>query len=265
MPTAEIPAAETPTADASRLAGGLGPLPAERAALAGVALIHSFGKTEVLRGVSLAIAPGEIVALMGPSGSGKSTVLHLLAGLLKPDSGAVWMEGRRVDQLSEKSRNDLRLRSYGLVFQFGDLIPELTLGENAEMPLRLTGVGARVARRRALECLDRLGVADLAGKLVSEVSGGEAQRAAVARALVHEPQVILADEPTGALDTVTGELVLEAFVTAARDQGTAVLLVTHEPRVAAWAGREILLRDGRILGAGPGAAASDAGPSAVLR
>ncbi|MDR1188645.1 MAG: ABC transporter ATP-binding protein [Bifidobacteriaceae bacterium] len=219
--------------------------------LAGADLWRSFGKTEVLKGVSITIAPGEIVALMGPSGSGKSTILHLLAGLLKPDRGSVLMEGQRIDELSEKRRSELRLKHCGLVFQFGDLIPELTLGENVELPLRLTGVKAGLARRHARDYLGRLGVADQADRLVQEVSGGQAQRAAVARALVHSPKVILADGPTGSLDTVTGELVLEAFVAAARDQGSAVLLVTHEPRVAAWASREVLLWDGRILGSSP--------------
>ncbi|MDR0626147.1 MAG: ABC transporter ATP-binding protein [Bifidobacteriaceae bacterium] len=233
--TATTPATTTPPA-------------AQRAALAGIDLWHSFGRTEVLKGVSVAIAPGEIVALMGPSGSGKSTVLHLLGALLRPDVGSVWLAGRRIDQLSQNGRSDLRLHRFGFVFQFGDLIPELTLGENVELPLRLTGVKASTARRLAREFLDRLGVADQADRLVQEVSGGEAQRAAVARALVTSPEVILADEPTGSLDTITGELVLEAFVSAARDLGTAVLLVTHEARVAAWAAREVLLRDGRILG-----------------
>ncbi|MDR3107041.1 MAG: ABC transporter ATP-binding protein [Bifidobacteriaceae bacterium] len=224
------------------------PPAAQRAALAGIDLWQSFGRTEVLKGVSLALAPGEVVALMGPSGSGKSTVLHLLAGLLRPDAGTVWLGGQRIDQLPEQERSDLRLKRFGFVFQFGDLIPELTLGENVELPLRLTGTKADPARRQARDYLDRLGVADQADRLVQEVSGGEAQRASVARALVHRPEVILADEPTGSLDTITGELVLEAFVSAARDQGTAVLLVTHEARVAAWARREVLLRDGRVLG-----------------
>jgi putative ABC transport system ATP-binding protein len=224
------------------------PPAARRATLAGVDLWRSFGTTEVLKGVSLAVAPGEIVALMGPSGSGKSTLLHLLAGLLAPERGGAWLNGARLDNLSEKKRSDLRLRHCGLVFQFGDLIPELTLAENVEMPLRLTGTPPGAARRRARDYLARLGVVEQADRLVSQVSGGQAQRAAVARALVHGPEVILADEPTGSLDTITGELVLEALVGAARDQGSAVLLVTHEPRVAAWAGREILLQDGRVVG-----------------
>lgn len=222
-----------------------------RVALAGHDLRLSFGPTPVLRGVDVSLAAGEVVAVMGPSGSGKSTLLHVLAGLLRPDAGTVELDGQRIDDRSDAVRSDLRLRRLGFVFQFGDLVPELTVVENVELPLRLTGVARGPARARALEALDGLGVADVGGKRLSEVSGGQAQRAAVARALVHRPAVVLADEPTGALDTVTGELVLEALVTAATTTGTAVLLVTHEPRVASWAGREIQIRDGRVAGTVP--------------
>ncbi|ACZ29419.1 ABC transporter related protein [Xylanimonas cellulosilytica DSM 15894] len=217
--------------------------------LEGRRLTHSYGNTPVLGDVDVAVRAGEVVAVMGPSGSGKSTLLHLLAGLLKPDAGEVWLAGQRFDSLSERRRSDRRLRELGFVFQFGDLVPELTVGENVELPLRLLGTRPARARARAHEMLDRLGVVEHAGKRLSEVSGGQAQRAAVARALVHTPPVILADEPTGSLDTTTGELVLEAFVQAAKDQGTAVVLVTHELRVASWAARDVLLRDGRIVGA----------------
>lgn len=216
--------------------------------LEGRRLTHSYGSTPVLDDVDITIRAGEVVAVMGPSGSGKSTLLHLLAGLLKPDAGEVWLAGQRFDSLGERARSDRRLRELGFVFQFGDLVPELTVEENVELPLRLLGTRPAAARARALAMLDRLGVAEHAGKRLSEVSGGQAQRAAVARALVHTPPVILADEPTGSLDTTTGELVLEAFVQAAKEQGTAVVLVTHELRVASWAGRDVLLRDGRIVG-----------------
>ncbi len=215
------------------------------AALAGRDLHLSFGATEVLRGVDVTLQPGEIVAVMGPSGSGKSTLLHVLAGLLRPASGTVELDGQRIDHLSDKERSALRLRRFGFVFQFGDLVPELTVEENVELPLRLTGVARGAARERAHATLDTLGILDVGRRRVSEVSGGQAQRAAVARALVHSPAVVLADEPTGSLDTVTGELVLESLVQAARAQGTAVLLVTHELAVASWASREIQLRDGR--------------------
>lgn len=212
-------------------------------------LNHSYGATRVLRDVDFAIDPGEVVSIMGPSGSGKSTLLHLLAGLLVPDAGEVYLDGARLDRLPERQRAALRLRRMGFVFQFGDLVPELSLVENVELPLRVTGTRARRARRRAVDMLDRLGIADKAGRRVSEVSGGQAQRAAVARALVHQPAVVLADEPTGALDTVTGELVLEALVGAAHDQQTAVVLVTHELTVASWAQRTVTLRDGAEVGA----------------
>ncbi|MCL1872457.1 MAG: ATP-binding cassette domain-containing protein [Promicromonosporaceae bacterium] len=229
--------------------------------LEGRRLRHSFGRTRVLDDVDLAVRAGEIVAVMGPSGSGKSTLLHLLAGLLRPDAGEVWLAGERFDTLSERRRSERRLAELGFVFQFGDLVPELTVEENVELPLRLMGVHARAARARASVMLERLGVVEHASKRLGEVSGGQAQRAAVARALVHTPPVILADEPTGALDTTTGELVLEAFVHAAREQGTAVVLVTHELRVASWATRDVLLRDGRIVG---GSAAPSSGPSEPL-
>ena len=135
----------------------------------------------------------------------------------------------------------------GFVFQFGDLIPELTLVENVELPLRLSGAGRDAAQSRALEMLSRLEIGQVADRMVNEVSGGQAQRAAVARALVHKPAIVFADEPTGSLDTLAGELVLEALVAAAREHGTAVVLVTHEPRVAAYADREVILRDGLVV------------------
>ncbi len=218
------------------------------AVLEGRGLRYSFGQTEVLRGVDVAVVPGEIVAVMGPSGSGKSTLLHLLAGLLRPAAGVVEFEGQRVDDLSEERRSELRLSRLGFVFQFGDLVPELSVVENVELPLRLNGERTTTARSRAMEMLDRLGVADEAHKRLSQVSGGQGQRTAVARALVHEPAVVLADEPTGSLDTLTGELVLEALVSAARKQRTAVLMVTHDLRVASYAERDIQLRDGMVVG-----------------
>lgn len=214
------------------------------AVLQASALSHSYGATRVLRDVDFYIDPGEVVSVMGPSGSGKSTLLHLLAGLLVPAAGEVYLDGSRIDRLPERRRASLRLRRMGFVFQFGDLVPELSLVENVELPLRVTGTRARRARRRATEMLDRLGIVDLADRRVTEVSGGQAQRAAVARALVHQPAVVLADEPTGSLDTVTGELVLEALVGAAREQDTSVVIVTHELSVASWAQRSVMLRDG---------------------
>lgn len=217
--------------------------------LSGQHLRFSIGATQVLRDVTFEVAAGEVVAVMGPSGSGKSTLLHVLAGLLTPETGQVWLEGERVDRLSQRARSALRLSRMGFVFQFGDLIPELTLVENVELPLRLTGAARRAARAAAVAVLERLGVADVGGRRVNEVSGGQAQRAAVARALVHHPAVVFADEPTGSLDTLAGELVLEALLHAAREQRAAVVLVTHEPRVASYADREVVLRDGAVAAA----------------
>ena len=208
----------------------------------------SFGRSLVLHDVDFTIERGEVVSVMGPSGSGKSTLLHCLAGLLAPDAGEVHMDGERIDTLSERRRSTIRLSRMGFVFQFGDLIPELTIVENVELPLRLTGTGRRAARARAVDILSRLEIEQVADRRVNEVSGGQAQRAAVARALIHEPAVVFADEPTGSLDTLAGELVLEALVGAAREQKTAVVLVTHEPRVAAYADREVMLRDGLVVG-----------------
>jgi len=214
--------------------------------LSGRRLEHSYGAETVLKGVSFDIAAGEVVALMGPSGSGKSTLLHVLAGLLRPSSGEVWLRGARVDTLGEHARARVRLRDLGFVFQFGDLVPELTVVENVELPLRLLGTARVKARRRATDLLGLLGIAELGDRRLHEVSGGQAQRAAVARALVHEPAVVLADEPTGALDTVAGEQVLEALVGASKETGAAVLLVTHEMSVAAWAERDVQMRDGAL-------------------
>jgi len=217
--------------------------------LDGRGLTKRFGATAALDGVDVSLATGEVVALLGPSGSGKSTLLHCLAGILRPDAGEVRLRGERLDDRSEGRRSATRLRDMGFVFQFGDLVPELTLGENVALPLRLTGTSRRVATARANAVLAELGVEDVTDRRAGEVSGGQAQRAAVARALVHKPAVVFADEPTGSLDTVTGEIVLDALVAVAKERGCAVLLVTHEARVAAYADRELILRDGRLAGA----------------
>jgi putative ABC transport system ATP-binding protein len=206
----------------------------------------SFGQTAALSGASVEVQPGEVVALLGPSGSGKSTLLHCLAGILRPDSGEVRFCGTRVDDQSDAARSRLRASSFGFVFQFGSLVPELSAVENVGLPLRLAGVKRRPAEDRARAWLDRLGVADVAGKRPGQMSGGQGQRVAVARALVAGPRVVFADEPTGALDSLNGDMVMEEFVGAAREQGTSVVVVTHEARVAAYADREIVLRDGRL-------------------
>lgn len=208
---------------------------------------RSFGRTVALDGASVEVSAGEIVAIMGPSGSGKSTLLHCLAGILRPDRGEIHYRDKRVDLLSESERSRLRRDEFGFVFQFGQLVPELSALENVSLPLRLGGMRRRDAERRAYEWLERLEVADIAAKQPGELSGGEGQRVAVARALVGEPRVLFADEPTGALDSLNGERVMSLLVDAARSGGTSVILVTHESRVAAYADREVVMRDGRVV------------------
>jgi putative ABC transport system ATP-binding protein len=208
--------------------------------------IHkAFGSTAALGGASLTVSPGELVAVMGPSGSGKSTLLHCLAGIVRPDRGSVSYRGRELGECSDTELSALRRTAFGFLFQFGQLVPELSCLENVALPLRLNGLRRRAAEAAATEWLDRLQVADLAGKRPGEVSGGQGQRVGVARALVTRPEVVFADEPTGALDSLNGELVLQLLTRAVRDTGAAVVLVTHEPRVAAYADREVVVRDGR--------------------
>ena len=206
----------------------------------------SFGETTALQGASLSVYAGEVLALMGPSGSGKSTLLHCLAGILAPESGSIRYGDRDLAAMSDSERSALRRGEFGFVFQFGQLVPELTCLENVALPLRLAGAGRRDAHRRAAGWLERLEVPDVAQKRPGQVSGGQGQRVAVARALVTEPAVIFADEPTGALDSLNGELVMKLFIAAAKETGAAVVLVTHEPRVAAYSDREAVVRDGRV-------------------
>ncbi|MFD2025853.1 ABC transporter ATP-binding protein [Promicromonospora aerolata] len=205
-----------------------------------------FGATTALDDASVQVHAGEILALMGPSGSGKSTLLHCLAGILTPDSGRVTYGGRDLTAMHDGERSALRRSEFGFVFQFGQLVPELTCLENVALPLRLGGASRRAALRSAEAWLDRLEVSDVAGKRPGQASGGQGQRVAVARALVTRPKVVFADEPTGALDTLNGERVMQLFVAAARDTGAAVVLVTHEPRVAAYSDHEAVVRDGRV-------------------
>jgi putative ABC transport system ATP-binding protein len=213
--------------------------------LACLELVKRFGETEALRGASLEVKAGEIVAVMGASGSGKSTLLHCAAGILVPDDGAVMFNGRSIDKLSDGKRSALRRSAFGFVFQFGRLVPELSCIENVALPLRLSGTSRRAAKERAHEWLERLEVQELERSLPGDISGGQAQRVAVARALVGRPQVIFADEPTGALDSLNGERVMQLLTAAARETNAAVVLVTHEMRVAAYADREVTVRDGQ--------------------
>ena len=215
-------------------------------------LVKTYGSTPALREVSLDVDPGEIVAVSGPSGSGKSTLLHCLAGLVVPDAGAVTLGGQRLDHLSLDARTTLRRRRIGLVLQFGQLVPELTALENVALPLLLESRARAEAWSGARGWLSRLKVDDVADARPAQMSGGQAQRVAIARALVTSPDLILADEPTGALDTVSGDLALEILVGAARVTGAALVIITHDHRVAALAEREVVIRDGRVESDGLG-------------
>jgi putative ABC transport system ATP-binding protein len=209
----------------------------------------SFGQTPALQGASVAAAPGEILAVMGPSGSGKSTLLHCLAGIFTPDSGEVRFDGHRLDTLSDKRRSKLRRTAFGFVFQFGQLIPELTTADNIAMPLILNRVNRKTAYRKADEWLARLELDGLGARRTGELSGGQAQRVALGRALVAKPAVLFADEPTGSLDSVTGRKVMDMLVGIVKQEGATVVLVTHDARVAAYADRVVTVSDGRV---GPG-------------
>jgi putative ABC transport system ATP-binding protein len=210
--------------------------------------VHGHGETVVhaLRGVSLGVLPGELVAVMGPSGSGKSTLLNLAGGLDGPTGGSVQVEGVELGSLSRAELAALRRRSIGYVFQEFNLIPALTAAENVALPRELDGVRPREARREALDALDEVGLDDVADRFPDELSGGQRQRIAIARALVGPRRLVLADEPTGALDSQTGELVLR-LLRARCDAGASGVLVTHEARHAAWANRVVFLRDGAMV------------------
>ncbi|WP_405684908.1 ABC transporter ATP-binding protein [Streptomyces sp. NBC_00057] len=209
-------------------------------------LYKSYGSTPALDGASFSIHPGEVVAVMGPSGSGKSTLLHCLAGIVTPDKGTITYAGRELSAMSDAERSALRRTEFGFVFQFGQLVPELTCVENVALPLRLSGARRKDAERTARHWLERLEVEDIGAQRPGEVSGGQGQRVAVARALAASPKVIFADEPTGALDSLNGERVMELLTEAARSANVAVVLVTHEARVAAYSDRDVTVRDGRV-------------------
>ncbi|WP_431951791.1 ABC transporter ATP-binding protein [Actinacidiphila sp. bgisy167] len=216
-------------------------------------LVKRYGATEALRGASLRLMPGEILAVTGPSGSGKSTLLHCLAGIVRPDEGEVRYlggsaGGERIDQAGENRRSTLRRTDFGVVFQFGQLVGELTAVDNVALPLLLAGASRAAAHERAGTWLERFGVRGQAALRPGEMSGGQAQRVALARAMVTGPKAVFADEPTGALDSLAGEQVMTALVHASRESGTAVLLVTHDAQVAAYADREVTVRDGIVEG-----------------
>ena len=236
---------------ASPIAAGRSPrtMPVAGSTLLEAGNVHkSFGQTAALRGIDFSLAAGEIVAVMGPSGSGKSTLLHCLAGISLPDRGEVTFDGRSMAVLGDAERSRLRRTAFGFVFQFGQLIPELSAIENTALPLLLNGVRRSDAEQLAAEWFTRLDLGGLERRRAGEMSGGQAQRVAIARALVIEPAIVFADEPTGSLDSLAGEHVMELLTGAATEHGAAVVLVTHEARVAAYAHREVVVRDGLISG-----------------
>ena len=234
----------------------------------------SFGQTHALRGVDLDLLAGEVLAVTGPSGSGKSTLLHVMAGVLVPDAGSVGYHGGKspgggtadvaediavnIAVLDEAARSRLRLNEFGFIFQFGQLLPDLSALDNVTIPLLLAGTPRRRALAQARETLGELGLSEHLDKRPTQLSGGQAQRAAVARALVTNPRLLFADEPTGSLDSLAAERTMEVLLNSVRSRGAGLVIITHDARVAAYADREVTVRDGRI---GPGATQAAAGPS----
>ena len=208
----------------------------------------AYGKTHALRGASLRVKKGEVLAIMGPSGSGKSTLLHSLAAIISVDSGEIRLNGKRIDKLPDDKRSILRRTMFGFVFQFGQLVPELTVEDNVALPLLLNKKNKKEAYKKAKRWIAEVGLSGKENNLPGELSGGQAQRIAIARAMVIEPQILFADEPTGSLDTFNSEKVMELFIKTAKEHGTTVIMVTHEPSIAAYADREIVVRDGKIVG-----------------
>lgn len=216
--------------------------------LTGIGLKKSFGETVALDGVDLAVSAGESVAVMGPSGSGKSTLLHCLAGVLVPDGGVVTLGNLRTDKMGERRRSALRRTRFGFVFQDGQLLPELPADENVALPLMLGGLRRREATAKARDWLAKLGLSGLERRRPGQLSGGQAQRVAVARALVVEPFVVFADEPTGSLDQKTGHETMRLLVESTAGQEAALIVVTHDPGVAGHCLRTVEVRDGKIYG-----------------
>ena len=234
----------------------------------------SFGRTHALRGVDLDLLAGEVLAVTGPSGSGKSTLLHVMAGVLVPDAGSVSYHGGKspgggatdvaediavnIAVLDEAARSRLRLNEFGFIFQFGQLLPDLSALDNVTIPLLLAGTPRRKALAQAHETLGELGLSEHLDKRPTQLSGGQAQRAAVARALVTGPRILFADEPTGSLDSLAAERTMEVLLASVRSRGASLVIITHDARVAAYADREVTVRDGRV---GPGATRAGSGPS----
>ena len=218
--------------------------------------------TSALAGVNLTIRPGESVAIMGPSGSGKTTLLHCLAGVLPPTTGHVLWAGKDVGAMSDGDRTRLRRSDFGFVFQSGQLLPELPAEENTALPMLLSGHARAISLQRARQWLGYLGLAGMEHRRPGELSGGQAQRVAIARALIAAPKVLFADEPTGALDQGTGHEVLQTLTHAARATGAALVVVTHDPAVAAWCSRTVHMRDGRIVESAPATSGEVPAPAA---
>ena len=210
------------------------------------AIRKSYGTTEALRGVNIAIESGEMVAIMGPSGSGKTTLLLCLAGIEQPDSGIITFQDKNIPELSDSERTILRRTDFGCVFQFGQLVPELSALDNVAVPLLLNGVKKKIAYDQARLMLCKFGLQGKENNLPGELSGGQAQRVAIARAMIIKPKVLFADEPTGALDSFNSEQIMDLFVSIAKNNKTAIIIVTHEPSIAAHADREVIVRDGLI-------------------
>lgn len=223
-----------------------GDMDATQMALTGRNLVKNFGVVKALAGVDVTIASGQAVAVMGPSGSGKSTLLHCLSGILPVTSGEITVGGTPVTGLNDAARSRLRLKTFGFVFQDGQLVPELPANENVALPLMLRGTSRRAALKEADSWLARIGLESERKRRPGELSGGQAQRVAIARALASSPSVVFADEPTGALDQATGHEVMQMLTATARMSGATLVVVTHDPNVAAWCDRLIEIRDGRI-------------------
>lgn len=209
-------------------------------------LTKSYGQVRALAGVSIDIPPGQQLAIMGPSGSGKSTLLHCLSGILRPEVGTVHLGSTDITSLTDSQRSRLRRSHFGFVFQDGQLIDELTAAENVAFPLLLAGVPRSHALREAAVWLERLGLAGMDSRKPGEMSGGQAQRLAIARALVHQPSVVFADEPTGALDQATGHEVMQVLTSICSMANATLIVVTHDTKVAQWCSRLVEIRDAMI-------------------
>lgn len=203
-------------------------------------------EVQALKQVNFTVGAGEMVAIMGPSGSGKSTLLNILGLLDRPDEGEYWLNGKRTTSLNDNERAEARNKNIGFVFQAFNLLPRLTAQKNVELPMLYCGLSPKERKKRASEALDRVGLTDRSHHLPNQLSGGQCQRVAIARSLVNNPAIILADEPTGALDSRTGVEIMELFQALNRE-GSTIVLVTHEAEVAAWAARTLHFRDGQLI------------------